>query len=86
MAREIQNLQKHIIKRSSNPDCWGMAKRFVMATRSEGIDLTDSKAVRMFIDAYNQKVLREGPASGMFHNAPHDSIIVPKGKKTTRKR
>jgi hypothetical protein len=86
MAREIKNLHKRIVEQSSDYDCWGMAKRFVMAARSEGIDVTDSKAVRTFIEAYNQKVMRDGPASGMFHNAPHDSVIVTKGKKITRKR
>jgi len=57
-----------------------------MAARSEGVDVMDSKAVRRFIEEYNQKVMRDGPASGMFHNAPHDSVIVPNGKKTIRKR
>ena len=86
MAREIKNLHKLVIKQSSSYDRWGMAKRFVMAARSEGIDVTDAKAVRTFIEAYNARVLRDGPASGMFHNAPFDSVIVPAGKKTPRKR
>ncbi|MFA4859600.1 hypothetical protein [Methanoregula sp.] len=86
MAREIKTLHERIMERSSNPDNWGMSKRFVMAARSDGIDVMDSKAVQKYIEAYNQKVLREGPASSMFYNAPHDSVIGPKGKKTTRKR
>jgi len=86
MVKEIKNLHKRIIKQSSNSDRWGMAKRFVMAARSEGIDVTDSKAVRTFIEAYNQKIIRDGPASSMFYNAPHDFDIIPKGKKTIRKR
>jgi len=86
MAREMKTLHERIMERSSNPDNWGMSKRFVMAARSDGIDVMDSKAVQKYIEAYNQKVLREGPASSMFYNAPHDSVIVPKGKKTTRKR
>ncbi|MFA4876731.1 MAG: hypothetical protein WC586_04915 [Methanoregula sp.] len=86
MVREIKNLHKRIVEQSSNPDHWGMAKRFVMAARSEGIDVTDSKAVRTFIEAYNQKVIRDGPASSMFYNAPYDFVIVPKGKKATRKK
>jgi hypothetical protein len=85
MTREIKNLHKLIVERSSNPDRWGMAKRFVMAARSEGIDVTDEKAVRSFIEEYNQKVMRDGPASGMFHNAPYDSVILPKGKKTRKR-
>jgi hypothetical protein len=63
-----------------------MAKRFVMAARSDGIDVTDSKAVHKYIEAYNKKVLKEGPASSMFYNAPHDSEVMHKGKKTSRKR
>ena len=86
MAREIKNLHERIMEQSSNPDCWGMAKRFIMAARSDGIDVMDSKAVQKYIVAYNQKVLRKGPASSMFYNAPHDSQVVYKGKKTSRKR
>ena len=86
MAREIKNLHERIMEQSSNPDCWGMAKRFMMAARSDGIDVMDSKAVQTYIRAYNQKVLNEGPASGIFYNAPHDSEVVFKGKKISRKR
>ena len=86
MTCEIKNLHEHIMEQSSNPNCWGMAKRFVMAARSDGIDVTDSKAVHKYIEAYNKKVLKEGPASSMFYNAPHDSEVMRKGKKTSRKR
>ena len=85
MAREVKSLHERVMEQSSDPDCWGMAKRFVMAARSDGIDVTDSKAIHKYIEAYNQKVLREGPASSMFYNAPHDSVVVRKGKKTSRK-
>jgi hypothetical protein len=86
LTREIKNLHERIMERSSNPDCWGMSKRFVMAARSDGIDVTDPKAVRKYIEAYNRKVLKEGPESSMFYNAPHDSEVVCKGKKISRKR
>lgn len=87
LAREIKNLHERIMDRSTNPDNWGMSKRFVMAARSDGIDVTDPKAVRKYIAAYNKKVLKEGPESSMFYNAPHDSeVVVRKGKKTSRKR
>ena len=82
MAREIKNLHERIMEQSSNPDCWGMAKRFMMAARSDGIDVMDSKAVQKYIKAYNQKVFKEGPASSIFYNAPHDSEVVITGKKT----
>jgi hypothetical protein len=86
LAREIKNLHERIMERSSNPDNWGMSKRFVMAARSDGIDVTDPKAVHKCIEAYNRKVLKEGPESSMFYNAPHDSeVILRKGKKTSRK-
>ena len=87
IAREIKNLHERVMERSSNPDNWGMSKRFVMAARSDGIDVTDPKAIRKYIEAYYQKVLKEGPASSMFYNAPHDSEVgMRKGKKTSRKR
>jgi hypothetical protein len=87
LVREIKNLHERIMERSSNPDNWGMSKRFVMAARSDGIDIMNPKAVHKYIEAYNRKVLKEGPASSMFFNAPHDSeVVLRKGKKTSRKR
>jgi hypothetical protein len=86
MAREIKNLNERIMERSSNPDNWGMAKRFVMTARADGIDVTDAKAVRKYIEAYNRKVLKKGPDSSMFKDAPHDLVIGRTGKKTARKR
>ena len=85
MAREIKNLHERIMERSSNPDNWGMAKRFVMTARVDGIDVTDAKAVHKYIEAYNRKVLKDGPGSGMFKDAPHDLVIGRTGKKPARK-
>jgi hypothetical protein len=85
MALEITLLHDQIMERASDPGNWGMAKRFVMAARSDGIDVTDPKAFGKYLEAYNRKVLKEGPASGMFHNAPYDSVIHT-GKKRVRKR
>ena len=86
MAHDIKNLNESIMERSSNPDNWGMAKRFVMTARADGIDVTDAKAVRTYIEAYNRKVLKNGPDSSMFKAAPHDLVIGRTGKKPARKR
>jgi hypothetical protein len=86
MARDIKNLNERIMERSSDFDNWGMAKRFVMTARADGIDVTDAKAVRKYIEAYNRKVLKNGPGSGMFRNAPHDFVIGGTAKKPARKR
>lgn len=86
MARDIKNLNERVMERSSDPNNWGVAKRFVMTARADGIDITDAKAVRKYIEAYNQKVLKNGPGSGMFRDAPHDLVIERTGKKPARKR
>jgi len=86
MACDIKNLNESIMERSSDFDNWGMAKRFVMTARADGIDVTDAKAVRTYIEAYNRKVLKDGPDSSMFKDAPHDLVIGRPGKKPARKR
>ena len=86
MAHDIRKLHASILERSSDPDNWGMAKRFVMTARADGIDITDAKAVRKYNEAYNRKVLKEGPESSMFKDAPHDFFLDRPGKKHARKR
>jgi len=86
MAHAVKNLHERIMERVSNPETWGIAKRIVMAARADGIDLMDEKAVQKFIQAHNQKVLKNGPESSIFYGAPHDVIFERTSNKAARKR
>jgi hypothetical protein len=86
MVHGVKTLHERIMERSSNPETWGVAKRIVMAMRADGIDVTDEKAVQKFIQAYNQKVLKNGPDSSILRGAPHDVTLERIPERAARKR
>jgi len=53
LVRRIEGIDKQIIKNASNPKNWGIAKSLAMAAIDAGVDITNEKEMKEFVDLYN---------------------------------
>jgi len=63
LATKVKSLAKQIEQAADDPRNWGMAKSFVMAAQSAGVDPSQKGDMQKFMMEYNQQLLEKNPIS-----------------------
>jgi hypothetical protein len=59
LSRCVQRIGRHILDNCRDPRFWGPAKSLAMAAIQAGIDPTDPAEMDLFVEAYNQMLMRQ---------------------------
>lgn len=59
LAKKVKKIDKQIMKNSSDPGRWGIAKSMLMAAKKAGVDIENETELTKFMDIFNQQQLAD---------------------------